>query len=227
VGPEEHVVDNRLSVTTDHVTYTQNVVQVIDPVARLIAEPEAFDPLAASGARDVQRHVTAVTGLLLSRFVCAVVAVLATPLVMRRLDSAGWLDAAMTGATSTEGTVRRLASFIVDRGLTAALFSAVVALLVFAVSYLPVRTAWVWYERVISWGRLRWYDGAAPAAFYGASGVVVTALLVLVGAHADVSWDAGLIPVTIAVTGAVLLVPSLRVRFLILPARRRASAQRA
>lgn len=224
IGPEEHVVDNRLSVTTDHVTYTQNIVQVIDPVARLIAEPETFDALAASGSRDVERHVTAVTGLLLSRFVCAVVAVLATPLVMRALDRAGWLDAAMAGATSAEGTVRRLASFIIDRGLTAALFSAVVALVVFAVSYVPVRTAWLWYERVIAWGHLRWYDAGAAAAFYGASGLVVTALLVLAGAHADVTWDAGLIPLMLAVTGAVLLVPSFRVRFLILPARRRASS---
>lgn len=220
VGPEEHVVDNRLSVTTDHVTYTQNVVQVIDPIARLIAEPESFDPLAAAASPEVRRHVSAVTGLLLARFVCAVVAVLATPFVMRLLDRAGWLDAAIAGASSAEGTVRRLASFIVDHGLAAALFSAAVALALFAVSYLPVRTAWVWYERVIAWGRERWYDAVAPGAFYGAFALVVAALLVLAGAHADVTWDVGLVPLVAAVTGAVLVVPSFRVRFLILPARR-------
>lgn len=220
VGPEEHVVDNRLSVTTDHVTYTQNVVQVIDPIARLIAEPERFDPLAATASREVRRHVSAVTGLLLARFVCAVVAVLATPFAMRLLDRAGWLDAAIAGASSAEGTVRRLASFIVDHGLVAALFSAVVALALFAVAYLPVRAAWVWYERVIAWGRERWYDAAAPGAFYGAFALVVVALLVLAGAHADLTWDVGMLPLVAAVTGAVLVVPSFRVRFLVLPARR-------
>ena len=220
VGPEEHVVDNRLSVTTDHVTYTQNVVQVIDPIARLVAEPESFDPLAAAASPEVRRHVSAVTGLLLARFVCALLAVLATPFVMRLLDRAGWLDAAIAGASSARGTVRRLAAFIVDHGLAAAVFSAVVALVLFTASYLPVRTAWVWYERVIAWGRERWYDAVAPGAFYGAFALVVAALLVLAGAHADVTWDVGMLPVVAAVTGAVLLVPSFRVRLLILPARR-------
>jgi hypothetical protein len=47
-GPEEHPVHNTASPLTDHQTYSSNIVQVIDPVARLIMDKEiAVRPIGA------------------------------------------------------------------------------------------------------------------------------------------------------------------------------------
>jgi uncharacterized membrane protein YidH (DUF202 family) len=224
IGPEEHVVENRLSLISDHVTYTQNIVQVIDPIARLIAEPDDVEPLRASTGEDVGRHVSAVTALLLSRFACAALAVLATPAAVRVLDRLAWVDTALAGAASSEGSIKHLAAFILDRGLTAALLTTVVALALFALTYLVIRGAWLRYEEVIAWGRRRRTDALAAAIFYGAFGLVVASVLVLAAVHAGMgaglrefaSFDQILVMV---LTGATLLVPQFRSRFLVVPPR--------
>lgn len=220
VGPEEHVVDNRLSLLTDHVTYSQNIVQVIDPIARLVAGPDEFDALAASGDPDVGRHVHAVTALLLGRFVCAGLAVLATPALVRMISPLAWVDAALTRASSMEGAVRHLASFVLDRGLSALLLAAVVALIGFAAAYAPIRATWRWYETVIAWGTTRRVDALAPGAFFGTFGLAVAGLLVLAAWRVGVGWDTATVIGIVATTGATLLVPLFRVRFLVMPARR-------
>lgn len=76
VGPEEHPVHNTASPLTDHQSYPLNVVQVVDPVARLILNlVPAYDEedISDEAERANENHVRAVKGMGLQRVLIIVI----------------------------------------------------------------------------------------------------------------------------------------------------------
>ncbi|MET4705124.1 hypothetical protein [Frigoribacterium sp. UYMn621] len=84
LGPEEHPVHNTASALTDHQSYSANIVQVIDPLARIVLGLETRDPatgkrerpLVAAGAEQNRLHVRAVKELGLNRLLVLLLAAL-------------------------------------------------------------------------------------------------------------------------------------------------------
>ena len=87
LGPEEHPVHNTASAFTDHQSYSANIVQVIDPLARIVLDLETLDaspisesaavrPLAAASAEQNRLHVRAVKELGLNRLLVLTLAAL-------------------------------------------------------------------------------------------------------------------------------------------------------
>ena len=67
-GPEEHPVYNRSALIYDHIVYSSNRVEVLDPLARLILDPPS-DPhgLALRGLDGDRRHHGELEGLAVAR----------------------------------------------------------------------------------------------------------------------------------------------------------------
>ena len=87
LGPEEHPVHNTASAFTDHQSYSANIVQVIDPLARIVLGletgvvthgPERGGPLplAVAIAEQNRLHVRSVKELALNRLLVLVLATL-------------------------------------------------------------------------------------------------------------------------------------------------------
>ena len=86
LGPEEHPVHNTASAFTDHQSYSANILQVIDPLARIVLGIETRDqeaaadsasrPLAAASAAQNVLHVRAVKELGLNRLLVLILAAL-------------------------------------------------------------------------------------------------------------------------------------------------------
>jgi hypothetical protein len=85
LGPEEHPVHNTASAFTDHQSYAANIVQVIDPLARVIlgmetregqpgTDVETLRPLAAAHAGQNRLHVRGVKELGLNRLLVLILA---------------------------------------------------------------------------------------------------------------------------------------------------------
>jgi hypothetical protein len=81
LGPEEHPVHNRSWPLEDHQTYTANVVQVIDPLARMIMSPtpSSADTLTLDDKQAAwnREHVIGVKRMAFNRLLIAIVGVLA------------------------------------------------------------------------------------------------------------------------------------------------------
>ncbi|MES2092211.1 MAG: hypothetical protein V4531_00130 [Actinomycetota bacterium] len=87
LGPEEHPVHNTASAFSDHQSYSANIVQVIDPLARVILGMETGGgspatesgtprPLAAASIEQNRLHVRGVKELALNRLLVLVLAAL-------------------------------------------------------------------------------------------------------------------------------------------------------
>ncbi|MHC5795917.1 hypothetical protein ACVXZ4_07130 [Lacisediminihabitans sp. FW035] len=87
LGPEEHPVHNTGSAFTDHQSYSANILQVIDPLARIVLGMEVWAPssapgippvrpLAAANAEQNRLHVRAVKELALNRLLVLLLAAL-------------------------------------------------------------------------------------------------------------------------------------------------------
>ncbi len=85
LGPEEHPVHNAASAFTDHQSYPPNILQVIDPLARIVlgieirdqeAPDSASRPLTAASAAQNVLHVRAVKELGLNRLLVLILAAL-------------------------------------------------------------------------------------------------------------------------------------------------------
>ena len=93
IGPEERVVHNRASLVFDHGLYSSNVLQVLDPVARILLGPkfekEERDP---SVAADVDRYVHTVMELTSLRLFSLALSILAAPIVLSWIQLTSVLD---------------------------------------------------------------------------------------------------------------------------------------
>ncbi|HEY9355779.1 MAG TPA: hypothetical protein VIQ52_05670 [Arthrobacter sp.] len=101
VGPEEHPVYNRSALIYDHIVYSRNRIEVIDPIARLILDPPAGpvddpqgtpEPLAFRGVDDDPRlkpHRVMVKSLGVTRLMAVVTGIISAPAALAWLSSLG------------------------------------------------------------------------------------------------------------------------------------------
>ena len=93
-GPEEHPVYNRSALIYDHIVYSSNRVEVLDPLARLILDP-ASDPHGLAlrgldGDRRLRPHRVMVKSLGVTRLLSVLTAALSAPAALAWLGSQGW-----------------------------------------------------------------------------------------------------------------------------------------
>lgn len=100
-GPEEHPVYNRAAVIYDHIVYSRNRIEVIDPIARLILPakevhgdsppPVRVVPIGDQGDRRLKPHRVLVKGLTAARALSIVAGIGMAPAVLFELKSFGWV----------------------------------------------------------------------------------------------------------------------------------------
>jgi hypothetical protein len=98
-GPEEHPVYNRSALIKDHIVYSKNRIEVIDPLARLILRPVPPEGKVQFGPPpdDVRLgpHRVMVKSLGVTRLLAAVSSGLCAPAVLAWLGSNKWARAAV------------------------------------------------------------------------------------------------------------------------------------
>jgi hypothetical protein len=93
-GPEEHPVYNRSGVIYDHIVYSQNRVEVIDPIAQLILPPAvqggdlSFRPITPDPRRTPHRVMVKSLGV--TRLLAVMTGVLAAPRALTSLGIEQW-----------------------------------------------------------------------------------------------------------------------------------------
>ena len=93
-GPEEHPVYNRSGLIYDHIVYSSNRVEVLDPLARLILDPPS-DPHGLAlrgldGDRRLRPHRVMVKSLGVTRLLSVLTAALSAPPALAWLGSQAW-----------------------------------------------------------------------------------------------------------------------------------------
>ncbi|TLM74546.1 hypothetical protein [Pseudarthrobacter sp. NamB4] len=94
-GPEEHPVYNRSALIHDHITYSGNRVEVLDPLARLILDPPPSDSSglafrALDGDRRLRPHRVMVKSLGVTRLLAVLTSALSAPASLAWLGSQRW-----------------------------------------------------------------------------------------------------------------------------------------
>ena len=93
-GPEEHPVYNRSGVIHDHIVYSQNRIEVIDPIAQLILPPEhsssrlTLKPISPDPRR--RPHRVMVKSLGVTRLLAVLTGLLLAPDVLASLAPGRW-----------------------------------------------------------------------------------------------------------------------------------------
>lgn len=198
-GPAEWPVHNRASIVHDHTTYTTNVRQVIDPVARMLvrvggkgANLAAFDTDAAA------QHVNAVRllgALRLSSLVTSIVGLVALSSRGIELPIIDWLIRAvrpLSGPTATGLT------WIQDQSWEGIVSLVLTSTLVAAVLVAVGVSLWGRWHRAYSWDDSR--RVAAPAALfvaYYAMTVLTPTVLVTIGLEQLWGWWVWLLAVAV------------------------------
>jgi pimeloyl-ACP methyl ester carboxylesterase len=174
VGPEEHAVHNRASLTRDHTTYNRSpqvLRHLVDVAMRVTGQSENWqerrDPLEAE--RKNRRYVTSVRFLAAARLICAVAAVLAACAYTKAEAVTPLFDL----------VERALALVGINEGVSSdsSLQVAIATVACFAISYGLVLLAWSrWREREflrVNLGRDRW------ATFWRALTFVIATLVAI------------------------------------------------
>lgn len=96
-GPEEHPVYNRSGLIYDHIVYSRNRVEVIDPLARLILEPATASGglvfRGLDGDRRLRPHRVMVKSLGVTRLLAILTSALSAPGALAWLGSREWARA--------------------------------------------------------------------------------------------------------------------------------------
>ncbi|HEU4666776.1 MAG TPA: hypothetical protein VFS79_03865 [Arthrobacter sp.] len=94
-GPEEHPVYNRSALIYDHIVYSKNRVEVLDPLARLVLDPPAPNPAGLAfrmldGDRRLRPHRVMVKSLGVTRLLAVITSALSAPAALAWLGSLDW-----------------------------------------------------------------------------------------------------------------------------------------
>lgn len=94
-GPEEHPVYNRSALIYDHIVYSQNRVEVLDPLARLILDPPPPGSAGLAlrildGDRRLRPHRVMVKSLGVTRLLAVLTSGLSAPAALAWLGSQEW-----------------------------------------------------------------------------------------------------------------------------------------
>lgn len=112
-GPEEHAVYNRSALIYDHIVYSRNRIEVIDPIARLILPAPVSDgglpssvpiPLGTSGDRRLRPHRVLVKSLTATRALAITVAFGVAESVLAAVTSFAPARFLMQCSSSTDST---------------------------------------------------------------------------------------------------------------------------
>lgn len=94
-GPEEHPVYNRSALIYDHIVYSKNRVEVLDPLARLVLDPPPPDTAGLAfrmldGDRRLRPHRVMVKSLGVTRLLAVITSALSAPAALAWLGSLDW-----------------------------------------------------------------------------------------------------------------------------------------
>ena len=148
---------NRASILADHTTYTSNVRQVIDPVARLLDDAwwaGRRTPAAGHGAAD--RHVDAVRmlgAMRISALVASVVGLVALASRGFEMPIFDWLVRAVRPVSA--GSARGV-SWLVEQSWQGYTQFVITAALAAAVLIGVGSALWRSWHLALSWDRSRW-----------------------------------------------------------------------
>ncbi len=133
-GPEERPVLNRGSLIFDHGLYSKNVLQVVDPIARLLLGPQYEKEENSEKQRAlVKTHTSAVRQLINLRAWSVIAGSLLAPFVYSKISSSGVIDFSWKYYASLGTTQSKVADFVRDaEWVSAAYLVAVAAALVLA-----------------------------------------------------------------------------------------------
>jgi hypothetical protein len=170
-GPEERIVHNRSSMFRDHTTYPSNILQVIDPIARMLMGRN-FEQLKYP--KDLEwrkeRLMSSVRELAIAKGLCFFIAVICTPWVLARLEgrSIGWQQLARQWDLSAPIAFFRDLILNNDWLLNGAAF-AVTTVLIYVILSTPL--AWVsrMSQEALQWERRSFWASTSFVLMFVAS----------------------------------------------------------
>jgi hypothetical protein len=106
-GPEEHPIYNRSALIYDHIVYSQNRIEIIDPIARLVLgpsnEPGSLWFRGIDNDRRRRPHRVLVKTLGLTRVLSVATGILTAPFLLAWLEAQSWVRSiARCAATPSE-----------------------------------------------------------------------------------------------------------------------------
>lgn len=227
VGPEEWLVENRLSLFRDHTTYTTNVIEVIDPIADMISRMASGQSteLVPMIGRVQQDHRNGLSVLMLARLAIAILSFSLAPVVAGVVDqwlASGWLiDGPLKDWTGDIGGMIAIAR---QYGPWVVLLLVLTASVIYLIAASLVTSVWLRYDRALAWEERR-------STTLATIGVVFNSLVFLLVALAVVAallpWTTDLLVLGIVAVYTALfsvLPVGMRVSLLPLPERRASQA---
>ena len=235
VGPEERIVENRLSVFTDHTTYTGNIIEVVDPLAELITgvaagrEPGIAPPITPL----VRAHRRGLSTHALTRLALAAIALMITPWIVRFID--GWLSPGRLDRLPTDGVVAQVGAMlglvrdIGAWGVLLVLLFLLSAVVVYLLLSIVANGSWRIYDDSLAWSsgskRAERRHAWATAQFFGLAWLSIAGA-VLLGVRGAIHDGESLfiaIALSVYLGVAVLYLARIRISLMPLPERRRAA----
>lgn len=219
IGPEEHALHNTAWPFSDHQSYSSNVVQVIDPVSRMVMnlpdEPDETDDSAAFSRRN-ELHARSVREFGTQRLLVIAIAVscLTVPGLLLFLESqllpfGGWVAKWVRLLLAQDATTGFL-SWISGRAWFAPALLAVVVL-----SLGLWFNSLLWHKRA---GRIAWLPTHQLPGRIWVGGVILRCCLVTILGAGDVAavlllpgiggWRLVIIAALVAVAAGVVIAPS-------------------
>ncbi len=167
-GPEEHAVSNRGSLLADHATYSSNVIEVVDPIARQLLGGEFLtaDRLP-DRVLERRRHAAGVTSLAQNRFFAAALTLLLAPTAIALVDQYGLVGLTMDYGAKMNKTVATVVDYVSQLNAGSAVIVSAILLLVFALLSAPLTLIWKHvYERALIDARTGWRLWLSIGAFH-------------------------------------------------------------
>jgi pimeloyl-ACP methyl ester carboxylesterase len=176
-GPEERPVYNRGSVLSDHTTYSNNILQVIDPIARILMGGTFEQHEYTATRAKVKSLIFSVRALAINRAFCVLLALLAVNQLSLLVASMGWSEFGQQYAAENV-FISKLLERVNPNILTYAQFS-VLATAAFLVFNSATTSLWTFYIDSLSWlGGAN--AGRRKILFFGVCALTELAVLYLV-----------------------------------------------
>lgn len=160
-GPEEWVVDNGLSLFSDHVRYSANQIEVVEPMARVILGVE-LDDVDRNGRRALERRRLQVGVLFEARLFSFLIAAWVAPLFLQ-LPAPLSVTRDFLGAAAKSGGFWGWVSSVAGSASVLPVLAFVVTVtIVFLTINSVISLAWSRADEALSWRPERWVRGLLP-----------------------------------------------------------------
>lgn len=157
VGPEEWPVHNRCSLIRDHVTYTSNIIQVIDPLAyQLLGEAMPVERFILGGdavSRPASTWVqqTMVRLLAWTKAIALILAVLLAPPIVEAFSGRPWLGILGEASRTLDEGLGKFFDWLIRTGLGHALELGLAAAAIFFAINSIATGFYVWANHINTW----------------------------------------------------------------------------